>query len=197
MGSGEWTVGKARSGTSCTSCRNQREHLNNAGSTNIAPDGMGRIPPVFLCRDRNSTGHRNGIHRYANRIKPHHKFEKYTVDGESYAELRDEFDDDKPLRSMIEVYVDDFMSLVIPISKSQLLHTATAVMTGIHDVFPANDEDDGDYPISEKKLKKFEGQYSTIKTLLGFDRGSSPRFAKISNAFFDPQKCSDLLKLLT
>jgi hypothetical protein len=42
-------------------------------------------------------------------------------------------------------------------------------MTGIHDVFPANDEDDGDDPISEKKLKKFEGQYSTIKTLLGFD----------------------------
>jgi hypothetical protein len=70
---------------------------------------------------------------------------------------------------MIEVYVDDFMSLVIPISKSQLLHTAAAVMTGIHDVFPANDEDDGDDPISEKKLKKFEGQYSTIKTLLGFD----------------------------
>jgi hypothetical protein len=45
---------------------------------------------------------------------------------------------------MIEVYVDDFMSLVIPISKLQLLHTAAAVMTGIHGVFPANDEDDGD-----------------------------------------------------
>ena len=42
-------------------------------------------------------------------------------------------------------------------------------MTGIHDVFPANDEDDGDDPISEKKLKKGEGQYSTVKTLLGFD----------------------------
>ena len=100
---------------------------------------------------------------------PHHKFEKYTIDGESYADLQDEGEDDKPFRSMIEVYVDDFMSLVIPISKSQLLHTAAAVMTGIHDVFPANDEDDGDDPISEKKLKKFEGQYSTIKTLLGFD----------------------------
>ncbi len=55
------------------------------------------------------------------------------------------------------------------ISKSQLEHTAAAVMTGIHDVFPANDEDDGDDPISEKKLKKLEGQYSTAKTLLGFD----------------------------
>jgi len=28
-------------------------------------------------------------------------------------------------------------------------------------------------------------------------RGSTPRFAKISNALFDPKKCSDLLKLLT
>ena len=70
---------------------------------------------------------------------------------------------------MIEAYVDDFMSLVIPVSQSQLVHTAAAVMTGIHDVFPANDNDNGDDPISEKKLKKLEGQYSTIKTLLGFD----------------------------
>jgi hypothetical protein len=38
---------------------------------------------------------------------PKHKFEKYTIDGESYTELRDEADDDKPLRSMIEVYVDN------------------------------------------------------------------------------------------
>ena len=70
---------------------------------------------------------------------------------------------------MLEVYVDDFMSLVIPVSKSQLKHTADAVTTGIHDIFPANDLDDGDDPISEKKLKNLEGQYSTEKTLLGFD----------------------------
>jgi hypothetical protein len=70
---------------------------------------------------------------------------------------------------MIEVYVDDFMSLVIPVSQLQLVHTAAAVMTGIHDVFSANNDDNGDDHISEKKLKKLEGQYSTIKTLLGFD----------------------------
>jgi hypothetical protein len=70
---------------------------------------------------------------------------------------------------MLEVYVDDFMSLVIPVSQSQLQHTADAVMTGIHDIFPANDIDDSNDPISEKKLKKLEGQYSTEKTLLGFD----------------------------
>jgi len=61
------------------------------------------------------------------------------------------------------------LGLVIPVSQSQLVHTAAAVMTGIRDVFPANDNDNGDDPISEKKLKKLEGQFSTIKTLLGFD----------------------------
>jgi len=99
---------------------------------------------------------------------PAHKFSKYTANGESYGDLAEDHDG-QPFRTMVEVYVDDFMSLVIPISKSQLEHTAAAIMTGIHDVFPANDEDDGDDPISEKKLKKLEGQYSTTKTLLGFE----------------------------
>ncbi len=69
---------------------------------------------------------------------------------------------------IVEVYVDDFISLVIPVSQDQLLHVATAVMMGIHDVFPP-DTDDGNDPILEKKLLKDEGQYSTQKTLLGFD----------------------------
>ena len=68
---------------------------------------------------------------------------------------------------MVEVYVDDFMSLVIPVSKDQLRHVATAVMTGIYGVFPP-DCDDGNDPISEKKLLQNKGQYSTRKTLLGF-----------------------------
>jgi len=63
---------------------------------------------------------------------------------------------------MIEVYVDDFMSLVIPVTKPQLQHTADAVMTGIHDVFPADDASDDDNPIFENKLKKLEGQYFNI-----------------------------------
>jgi hypothetical protein len=64
--------------------------------------------------------------------------------------------------------VDDFMSIVIPTSRDHLDHVATAVMTGIHDVFPAN-INDGDDPISKKKLLKGDGQYSLMKTLLGFD----------------------------
>jgi len=93
---------------------------------------------------------------------------KYTVDGKSYSDLPKEHDD-RTFLSMIEVYVDDFMSLVIPVSQSQLNHVAAAVMAGIHDVFPANEDDDGDDPISEKKLKQLEAQYATLKMLIGFD----------------------------
>jgi hypothetical protein len=60
------------------------------------------------------------------------------------------------------------MSIVIPTSQEQLEHVAMAVMTGIHDVFPANIID-ADDPISEKKLLKGEGQYLLFKMLLGFD----------------------------
>ncbi len=69
---------------------------------------------------------------------------------------------------MLEVYVDNFMSLIIPVSWEQIRHVVTVVMTGIHDVF-LPDDTDNDGPISEKKLKQGEGIYSTRKTLLGFD----------------------------
>jgi hypothetical protein len=67
-----------------------------------------------------------------------------------------------------EVFVDDFMSLVIPTSHEQLEHVATVVMTGIHNVFSVKIID-GNNPISEKKLLKGEGQYSLSKMLLVFD----------------------------
>ena len=97
---------------------------------------------------------------------PTHKFSKYTVGGESYSDLQEDHDENS-FRTMVEVYVDDFMSLVIPITKAQLQLFSDAIMTGIHDVFPADDSTDDDDPILEKKLKKLEGQYLTVKTLLG------------------------------
>ncbi len=69
---------------------------------------------------------------------------------------------------MLEVYVDDFMSLVIPTLEGQLRHVANAVMKGIHDVFPEDSEDETD-PISLKKIRQGEGRYSTRKCILGFD----------------------------
>jgi hypothetical protein len=79
---------------------------------------------------------------------PEHKFAKYTVDGESYSDLPKEHDG-RTFLSLIKVYKDNYMSLVIPVSQLQLMHVAAAVMTGIHDVFPANEDDNGDDPILE------------------------------------------------
>jgi hypothetical protein len=65
----------------------------------------------------------------------------------------------------VEVYVDDFMSLMILVLQEQLQHGAMAVMMGIHDVFPLEDNDSNN-PISERKLIKDEGLHSTQKMIL-------------------------------
>jgi hypothetical protein len=54
-----------------------------------------------------------------------------------------------PCLYCLEVYVDDFMSIVIPTSREHLDHVTMAVMTGIHDVSPAT-INDGNDPISKK-----------------------------------------------
>ena len=99
---------------------------------------------------------------------PPHKFVKHVRGDAAFAALPASAGTNSTCRYCLEVYVDDFMSIVIPTSRDHLDHVATAVMTGIHDVFPAN-INDGDDPISEKKLLKGDGQYSLMKTLLGFD----------------------------
>ena len=102
----------------------------------------------------------NSLHR--------HKFEHSFVGALAYTNLPESGQDPQGFWYMVEVYVDDFMSLVIPVSMEQLRHVAKAIMHGIHDVFPPDSNDDED-PISEKKMKKGEGLYDTKKTLLGFD----------------------------
>jgi len=98
---------------------------------------------------------------------PHHKFAKHVTGAKEFnellstSEIRDFF-------YALEVYVDDFMSIVIPTSREQLKHVATAIMTGIHDVFPVDIVDSND-PISEKTFLKKEGQYALFKMMLGFD----------------------------
>ncbi len=59
------------------------------------------------------------------------------------------------------------MLLMIPTSREQMLQVTTAVVTGIHDVFPEDDDDMND-PILLKKMKKGESQLSMHKMLLGF-----------------------------
>ena len=94
---------------------------------------------------------------------PPHKFTNYVIGNQAYEDLpkRDELV--RIFHFLLEVYVDNFVSLVIPASCKQLCHVSTGTMTGIHDVFPA-DEIDSNNPISEKKLKQLDGEYSTKKT---------------------------------
>ncbi len=101
-------------------------------------------------------------------LLPSHKLEHYAMDSPDYTDLPETAIESKGFGYMVEVYVDNFMSLVIPVSWEQLPRVANAIMHGIHDVFPL-DEDDSNDPILEKKLKKGEGRYDTRKTLLGFD----------------------------
>jgi hypothetical protein len=92
-----------------------------------------------------------------------HKFEHYVVRASEFAILPMTARDKQGcFLYMVEVYVDDFMSLVIPVSQEQLCHVGNAVMHGIHDVFPP-DAIDSNNPISEKKLGKGEGMYKTRK----------------------------------
>jgi hypothetical protein len=99
---------------------------------------------------------------------PPHKFTHYVTGNHAYAKLPEADPTGRPFRYLLEVYVDDIVSHVIPTSREQLRHVSTGTMTGIHDVFPADDNDSND-PISEKKLKQLDGEYGTTKTILGFD----------------------------
>jgi hypothetical protein len=96
------------------------------------------------------------------------KFDKYVVGDPEFDALPESGDTANGFLHTVEVYVDDFMSLVVQISQKQFRHVATAVMTDINDVFPPDNDDSND-PISEKKLRQQEGQFSMRKTLLGFD----------------------------
>ncbi len=82
-----------------------------------------------------------------------HKFEHYAVGASAYTDLPESGQEFQGFFYTVEVYVDDFMSLVIPVSREQLRHVANAIMHGIHDVFPPDDNDDED-PLSVKKKER-------------------------------------------
>ena len=68
------------------------------------------------------------------------------------------------IRYMLEVFVDDFVSLAVPTSRDQLDHIANSVMTGMHEVFPPEEDPAWD-PVSVKKIER----WSVRKDLLGFE----------------------------
>jgi hypothetical protein len=113
---------------------------------------------------------------------PLHKFKHYVMRASEFATLPMTARDEQGcFLYMVEVYVNDFMSLVIPVSQEQLRHVGNAVMHGIHNIFPP-DVIDSDDPILEKKLGKGEGMYETRKTLLGFDFDGNEKMMWLESA---------------
>lgn len=97
---------------------------------------------------------------------PDHRFLHHTQGGLDMTELPQTRPDSDAFQYLLEVYVDDFIGIVIPTSQLHLNHVASSVMYGVHDVFPPNDEP-ADDPISERKLIKGDGQWATVKEILG------------------------------
>ncbi len=84
---------------------------NHSCGTNIATDGLGRIPPYFCTATETSRDlsteyietEVNSLHR--------HKFEHYVGGASAYTNLPESEHDPQKFLYMVEVYVDDFMSL--------------------------------------------------------------------------------------
>jgi hypothetical protein len=130
--------------------------------------GWVESPPFFCAASETA---RDGAQDYCETklgSLPPHKFTHYVIGNKAYDELPEQNKNGKPFRYLLKVYVDNFVSLVIPTSREQLRHVSTGAMTGIHDVFPA-DENDANDPILEKKPRQLDGKYATTKTILGFD----------------------------
>ena len=98
---------------------------------------------------------------------PNHKFLPFTRGSPEYDALPHEAKDTASLRYLMEIYVDDLVSLAIAQSQQQLDHVADAIMTALHEVFPPAPVDEED-PISKKKLEKGEGVWNIRKEILGF-----------------------------
>jgi hypothetical protein len=95
------------------------------------------------------------------------KFLTWMMDSEEVRMLPGRSAPGSSFRYVVEVYMDDYLGLAIPTSQAQLQHAANAIVHGIHDVFPANNNDDED-PISFKKIQRGDGTWSLRKDILGF-----------------------------
>ena len=82
---------------------------------------------------------------------PDHKFIGHLAQGKDLKSLPVE-SKEKSLDYLLEVYVDDYVALVISTSQEQLRHVANTIMMGVHNVFTPSKEGEED-PIAMKKLK--------------------------------------------
>ena len=98
---------------------------------------------------------------------PPHKFDEYTRTSTEYNALPSAPLDDRKLKYLIEVYVDDYIRMCVPYSREHLDHVSRSIQHVIHDIFPL-DDNDGEEPTSLKKSIKEEGAWMLLKEILGW-----------------------------
>lgn len=103
---------------------------------------------------------------------PPHNFSAKTETAPEFKQLPPSSTTNK-LPYVIDVYVNDYISIAMPASQEQLRHVGQAVMMGIHDIWQPKEENNDD-PISYKKIEKGEGVWMLEKEILGlqFDGNS-------------------------
>ncbi len=109
--------------------------------------GWVELPPFFCAATETS---RDIALQYSNTAVgslKEHKFEAYLKGNVTFKEFQEK-EAKGNLHYLLEVYVDDFMLLIIPATNEEMLHVAS-----IHDVF-LKDNNDNNNPISLKKMKK-------------------------------------------
>ena len=95
--------------------------------------------------------------------------------------------------NLVEVFVDDFIAATNDISEGHLGQFSPAMLLGVHLVFPPPTftGDQGEDPISQKKLHQGEGRWDTTKEILGW---------LVDGANFTitllPEKCAKISKLI-
>ena len=59
---------------------------------------------------------------------PPHKFTNYVIGNSAYEALPEQDGNNNTFRYLLEVYVDDYVALVIPTSREQLRHVSDSTM---------------------------------------------------------------------
>jgi hypothetical protein len=128
--------------------------------------GWCESPPFFCAASETA---RDVIASLLGTTLPPHKFEHHML-PKDMPNLPAHMADLNSTVTLLEVFVDDFIGCTDNISQQHLLHLSRAMLHGIHTVFPPPEisgNTSGD-PISEKKLKKLEGLWETVKEILGW-----------------------------
>ncbi len=126
--------------------------------------GWVELPPYFCAATKTVGNIATEYIEMEPGTRPRHKFETYAMAAPEAMALPEESTYEDSLKYMLEVYVDDFVNLVIPASQEHHSHRhlVNAIMEGIHKVFPP-DQDDSNDPIFGEEIVQTEEQFATLK----------------------------------